>query len=65
MLSLISCTTYQNFMRFYMMVRILSLVKNPGMEPVDMILPLTKKTALEVAVLGKPISLTTTKKRNR
>ena len=41
MLSLINCTTYQNFMRFYKMVRLLSLVKNPGMEPVGMILPLT------------------------
>ena len=28
-------------MRFYKMVRLLSLVKNPGMEPVGMILPLT------------------------
>ena len=41
MLSLINCTTYQNFMRFYKMVRLLSLGKNPGMEPVGMILPLT------------------------
>ena len=42
MLSLIKCTTYQNFMRFYKMVRLLALVKNLGMEPVGMILPLTK-----------------------
>ena len=41
MLSLINCTTYKNFMRFYKMVRLLSLVKTPGMEPVGMILPLT------------------------
>ena len=42
LLSLINCTTYQNFIRFYYVVRLLSRAKNPGIEPVGMILPLTQ-----------------------
>ena len=50
MLSLINCSTYQNFMRCYKMVRLLSLVKNPGMEPVGMILSLTVYSPLFLGV---------------
>ena len=50
MLSMINCTSYQSFMRFYKMVRLLSLVKSPGMEPVCMILPLTYLTLWEYSV---------------
>ena len=41
LLRLINCTTYQNFIRFYLVVRLLTWVKNPGMETFSMILPLT------------------------
>ena len=41
-LTLINCTTYINFIRFHLVIRLLSCVKNTGMEPVGMISILTQ-----------------------
>ena len=65
MLSLIHCTTYQNFMRFYKMVRLLLLVKNPGMEPVVMILPLTSLAVKEDKNVQVWSKMVMKKNRNR
>ena len=56
LLRLINCTTYQNFIRFYLVVRLLTWVKNPGMETFSMILPLTPNHGGDWRIHKKQVS---------
>ena len=58
LLNLINCTSYQNFIWFYSVVRLVSRVKHPGMGPVGMILPIIVYTPFSILCDGRPILVT-------